>query len=104
MVRTMGAIVTVLCLVVVGASHLPGARQEPWRHGERSIGSAGFSAADFFDPQRVWTVELTVGAEDWAAMQPRTSNRPRTSDERFQGPDGGRNGLAAAQGIEFTYV
>jgi hypothetical protein len=105
MLRAVGAIASTMCLLAVGATHVPGAHPpQTARRSLPSIDSAAFTAADFFDPQRVWTVELTLGAEDWAAMQPRTSSRPRNYTERFQGSDGGRNGLAAAQGIEFTYV
>ena len=65
------------------------------------------SAADFFAPAKVWTAHLSMSAEAWRAMQPRYGTRTAGSGfggNRFLGPPGGRNGVAARQGIEFDYA
>ena len=65
------------------------------------------SAAEFFAPAKVWTAHLSMPAEAWQAMQPRYGQRTAGSGfggNRFLGPPGGRNGVAARQGIEFDYV
>ena len=59
------------------------------------------TAAEFFSPAKVWTAHLTMTAEAWQAMQPRYGSSGGGS---FLGPEGGRNGVAARQGIEFDYV
>ncbi len=89
----VGAIACVLWLAVAAAPR----QQSP-------TVATDVTAADFFNPLRVWTVELTMTASAWTAIQPRTDARARNSAERFQGADGARNGLAAAQGIEFNYT
>jgi spore coat protein H len=60
----------------------------------------------FFSPTRVWTAHLSMSAESWNAMQPRYGSGAGGfgRGNRFLGPDGGRNGVAARQGIEFEYV
>ncbi len=65
------------------------------------------SAAEFFTPARVWTASLTMSAEAWQAMQPQygaSGGGFGFGGNRFLGPPGGRNGVAARQGIEFDYV
>jgi len=64
------------------------------------------NAAEFFAPTKVWRVHLSMPAEAWKAMQPRYGQGGRTGfgGNRFLGPPGGRNGVAARQGIEFDYV
>lgn len=64
------------------------------------------TAAEFFTPARVWKAHFSMSAEAWRAMQPRygvTAGGGR-SGSRFLGAPGGRNGVAARQGIEFDYV
>ena len=64
-------------------------------------------AADFFAPAKVWTAHLSMPPEAWRAMQPRYGTRTAGSGfggNRFLGPPGGRNGVAARQGIEFDYT
>jgi spore coat protein H len=62
-------------------------------------------AAEFFAPAKVWKAHLSMSAEAWKAMQPQygAGGGGRFGD-RFLGPAGGRNGVAARQGIEFDYV
>jgi spore coat protein H len=60
------------------------------------------TAAEFFSTTKVWTAHLTLTAKAWEAMQPRYGSAGGGS--RFLGPAGGRNGVAARQGIEFDYV
>jgi spore coat protein H len=64
------------------------------------------SAAEFFAPTKVWRAHLSMPAEAWKAMQPQYGPGVRTGfgGNRFLGPPGGRNGVAARQGIEFDYV
>jgi spore coat protein H len=65
------------------------------------------SASEFFAPAKVWTAHLSMPAEAWQAMQPRYGSRTGGigfGGDRFLGPPGGRNGVAARQGIEFDYV
>jgi len=63
---------------------------------------------DFFSPTKVWKAHLSMTAEAWAAMQPRGGvgggGFGGFGGPRFLGPEGGRNGVAARQGIEFDYV
>jgi spore coat protein H len=62
---------------------------------------------EFFTPTKVWTAHLTMTAEAWQAMQPRQGNGSWDfgfGRDRFLGPEGGRNGVAARRGIEFDYV
>jgi spore coat protein H len=65
-------------------------------------------ATEFFSPTRVWKAHLSMTAEAWAAMQPRNGvgggGFGGFGGFRFLGPEGGRNGVAARQGIEFDYV
>lgn len=78
------------------------ARQDPAPTNITSI-----TAAEFFAPAKVWTAHLSMPAEAWQAMQPRYGARTGGigfGGDRFLGPPGGRNGVAARQGIEFDYV
>lgn len=65
-------------------------------------------AADeqIFDIKKVWDVHLTFTSEQWTAMEPVQGPRPprRQNGVFLQGPEGGRNGIAAAFGIEFNYA
>jgi spore coat protein CotH len=64
------------------------------------------SAADFYTPTKVWRAHLSMSQESWLAMQPQAgpSGGFGFGGSRFLGPPGGRNGVAARQGIEFDYV
>jgi spore coat protein CotH len=63
-------------------------------------------AAEFFNPTKVWTAHLSMSADAWRDLQPQygTSGGGGGFGARFLGPPGGRNGVAARQGIEFDYV
>jgi len=64
-------------------------------------------AADFFAPTKVWKAHLSMSADAWRAMQPRQGGGGGGfgfGRDRFLGPPGGRNGVAARQGIEFDYA
>jgi spore coat protein H len=58
-----------------------------------------------FHTTTVWNAHLTFTQEQWKRIQPAQRTSPRAaSGEWLQGMDGGRNGWAAARGIEFEYV
>ena len=64
------------------------------------------TASDIFDPTMIWTIHLRFTADQWAAMEPKQSRPQRRGfgGNWLLGPEGGRNGLSAAQGITFEYV
>lgn len=82
------------------------------RQAATTASVAPTSTAEFFTATKVWTASLTMTAEAWAAMQPRYGASGGGGfgfgggggGARFLGPPGGRNGVAARQGIEFDYV
>lgn len=84
----------VLCATV----SLRGAEPSPDRSVPR--------AEEVLDATKVWDVHLTFTPEQWKAMEPVQGSRPERGRNRsfLQGPEGGRNGIAAAFGIEFAYV
>lgn len=59
-----------------------------------------------FDVKKVWDIHLTFTPEQWAAMEPVQGPRPprRQGGSFLQGPEGGRNGIAAAFGIEYNHA
>jgi spore coat protein H len=63
--------------------------------------------SDVFQFTNVWTIHLRFSPEQWQAMEPRQAGGPPRGNRRgsfLQGPEGGRNGIAAAFGIAFDYV
>jgi spore coat protein CotH len=63
--------------------------------------------SDLFRFTNVWTIHLRFTPEQWQAMEPRQAGGPPRGNRRgsfLQGPEGGRNGIAAAFGIVFEYV
>jgi spore coat protein H len=76
------------------------------RQDVRPTNVTSIRAAEFFAPARVWTARLSMSADAWRAMQPRSGSFGGGfgNGSRFLGPPGGRNGVAARQGIEFAYV
>ena len=76
------------------------------RQGSTATSITSTSTAEFFAPAKVFTTHLTMTAEAWEAMQPRygASGGGFGGGSRFLGPEGGRNGVAGRQGIEFDYV
>ena len=90
-----------LGLVVMLSSAPAGARQDVPPTNVTSL-----TAAEFFTPTKVWTATLSMSAEAWSTMQPRggATGGFGFGPGRFLGPEGGRNGVAARQGIEFDYV
>lgn len=62
---------------------------------------------DIFGFTNIWTIHLTFTAEQWQAMEPKEAGRPERGTRRgsfLQGPEGGRNGIAAAFGIVYEFV
>jgi spore coat protein H len=93
-------------LVAVAAIGLALSGTEPSaaRQDALSTNVTSITAAEFFEPTKVWQAQLSMSAEAWQAMQPRQGAGGGFSANRFLGPPGGRNGVAARQGIEFDYV
>ena len=55
----------------------------------------------------IWTVHLTFTLDQWQAMEPKQGarpNRPFGAGGMLLGPEGGRNGILAAFGMQFDYV
>lgn len=73
---------------------------------EDSPSPSSLKADDVFDTKKIWEVHLKFTADDWKAMEPVNGPRPKRRRNRsfLQGPDGGRNGIAAAFGIKYNYV
>jgi hypothetical protein len=97
-IRLVAALAAALALL----PSAPSARQDAAPTNVTAI-----SAADFFTATKVWTAHLTLTADAWQAMQPRygaSAGGFGFGGDRFLGPPGGRNGVAARQGIEFDYV
>ena len=89
----------ILALIVCAVAIAVPRAQQP------DISAPGFTARDFYQQDRVWTIHLTLTPENWQALQPRQgSGGFNWGFGRFLGPEGGRNGVAARQGIEFEYV
>jgi spore coat protein H len=65
-------------------------------------------SSDIFQFTNVWTIHLSFAVEQWQAMEPKQVGRPQFGGGRrgsfLQGPEGGRNGIAAAFGNVFDYV
>jgi spore coat protein H len=102
--RPLGLAVTLAMGVALLSTAPSAARQNPAATNVTSI-----TAAEFFTPTKVWTAQLSMSAEAWQAMQPQSGQSSGGfgfggGDSRFLGPPGGRNGVAARQGIEFDYV
>src|SRR6187401_1913145 len=65
----------------------------------------GLHPSDIFGFTNIWTIHLIFTPEQWQAMEPKETGRPRGRRGSFlQGPEGGRNGIAAAFGIVYEYV
>jgi hypothetical protein len=99
-VRPVGALAVGLALLWTATSTA--------RQGSTPTNVDAIRADEFFAPTRVWTAELSMSADAWRAMQPRqgagSGGFGGFGANRFLGPPGGRNGVAARQGIEFDYV
>jgi hypothetical protein len=69
-----------------------------------SIDSSEFSAGDLFNITKVWTVDFTFSPEQWKGIAPRYVGVGDGIASRLQGPEGRRNGLTAAGGVEFEWT
>jgi len=65
------------------------------------VDSPAFSSSDLFQLSKVWTVDLVFSPAEWRTMTPRMDG-PR-GPGFLLGPDGGRNGFLAAQGLTFNW-
>jgi spore coat protein H len=91
---------TSLAAVVVGL-----ASASPHASGASAV--TGLKPSDIFQFTNVWTIHLRFTPKQWQAMEPRQAGGPSRGNRRgsfLQGPEGGRNGIAAAFGIVFDYV
>jgi spore coat protein H len=96
-----------LIAVFVVGFNLLGTAPSAARQDVTPTNVSSIRAAEFFTPAKVWTAHLTMSADAWRAMQPQygaAGGGGGFGGNRFLGPPGGRNGVAAAQGIEFDYV
>jgi len=72
-----------------------------------SIESKDFKPDDLFQITKVWTVDFTFTPEQWkgiAAKYAGFGGGFAAGASRLQGPEGARNGLSAAGGIEFDWT
>jgi hypothetical protein len=79
----------------------------PAARGDQTTPVTGITPAEFFTTTKVWDAHLTLTADAWRAMQPRSGAGGGGGfgfGGRMLGPEGGRNGVAARQGVEFDYV
>ena len=79
----------------------------PVASSEQATRVTDITPAEFFTTTKVWDAHLTLTADAWRAMQPRNGAGGGGGGfgfGRMLGPEGGRNGVAARQGIEFDYV
>jgi hypothetical protein len=72
-------------------------------------GAHRLSPSAIFQFTNIWTIHLSFTPDQWEAMEPKQQGRPQFGGRRgsgsfLQGPEGGRNGIAAAFGIVFDYV
>ncbi len=91
-------VVTLLAL----AAQAEAAHQESGKTGAGHLKPAGV-----FQFTNIWTVHLRFTPEQWRAMEPKQEGGMQRRDRRgsfLQGPEGGRNGIAAAFGFTFDYV
>jgi len=79
------------------------AAQEPHVAGRTN----SLRPTDIFRFTNVWTIHLSFTPEQGQAMEPKQAGGPQFRGRRgsfLQGPEGGRNGIAAAFGVVFDYV
>lgn len=81
-------------------------------HAAEAPKKSGLKTGELYQATNVWTAHFTFTAEQWKAMEPaQTGGGGRMQGGpggpggmRLLGREGGRNGLAAARGLEFEYV
>jgi spore coat protein H len=70
--------------------------------------ASGIKPSDVFLTTNIWTVHLTFTPEQWQAMEPKRGLRPARpfgpGGLSLLGPEGGRNGVLSAMGMQFDYV
>ena len=74
---------------------------------KKAIRTDQLSPAEIFQVTNIWTIHMRFTADQWEAMEPKQAAGPRRgfgSGNWLQGPEGGRNGLSASQGLVFDYV
>lgn len=70
-------------------------------------GANSLRPSDIFRFTNVWAIHLSFTPDQWEAMEPKQQGGARGGGRRgsfLQGPEGGRNGIAAAFGVVFDYV
>lgn len=90
--------------VMIVAIPVFGATAQP----ETKSAKSGIQPADIFRRTNIWNVHLRFTAEQWQMMEPKPQNSRgprRPGQSPLQGPEGKRNGVAAAMmGVNFAYV
>ena len=91
---------TSLAAVMVGLASAPA-------QGAREPAVTGIKPGDVFLTTNIWTVHLSFTPEQWQAMEPKQGPRPARpfgAGGMLLGPEGGRNGILAAFGMQFDYA
>jgi spore coat protein H len=102
LLRLLVAVVAAVALLTTASS---AARQDVTATPVTPTNVTSISAAEFLTATKVWTARVSMSAEAWTAMQPQYgASGGGGFGDRFLGPPGGRNGVAARQGIDFDYV
>ncbi len=71
------------------------------------IASKDFKASDFFDNTKVWTARFTFTPDQWQGLNPVPKTGVKYTGDRlsqFEAPDGLRNGITGASGMQLEYV
>lgn len=72
-----------------------------------TIDSKDFKPDDLFQITKVWTVDFVFTPQQWKGISPKYigfGGGFNAGASRLQGPEGARNGLSAAGGIEFEWT
>lgn len=100
--HTMKARLLLLAITVLLSMDSSAKAQNPDLRGAASLGPEAI-----FQLTNIWAVHLSFTPDQWDAMEPTQSPGGLGGTQRrtfLQGPEGGRNGIAAAFGFVFKYV
>jgi spore coat protein H len=70
------------------------------------LSSKDFTASDFFSNTKVWTARFVFTPDQWKGLRPVSRSVPYSGPRlsQFEAPDGLRNGLTGAAGLQLEYV